>query len=250
MILSPIYIPHIYFDIAAVCCSFLVVFLTNRWRYRAATEHLARSTDGYYAFSIAFGAIAGAYILGTLNLLTYYHTFSIMVIGRSILGALVGAITAIEIYKWGLKISSSTEFLFAIPFAVPTAIGRWGCYFSGFANETQGIPTTLPWGVMYGDEVLRHPVQLYESASMALFALLALICLKWRPNAFIRYGFYFMTLWYGAQRFAWEFLKPYGPVLGPFNIFHITCAALVMYSIVMIVRAKRMANAGSDLRKE
>ena len=50
----------------------------------------------------------------------------------------------------------------------------------------------------------------------------------------MRNGFYLLVLIYGAQRFAWEFLKPYGAVLGPFNLFHFICAGLVIYSAVMM----------------
>ena len=34
---------------------------------------------------------------------------------------------------------------------------------------TYGTPTALPWGVDFGDGVPRHPVQLYEAATMAAF---------------------------------------------------------------------------------
>jgi prolipoprotein diacylglyceryltransferase len=42
---------------------------------------------------------------------------------------------------------------------------------------------------------------------------------------------------YGLQRFAWEFLKPYGTLIGPFTLFHILSATLVAYSVVMIATA-------------
>ena len=47
-------------------------------------------------------------------------------------------------------------------------------------------------------------------------------------------GFHLMVGWYAAQRFLWEFLKPYGTVLGPFNLFHLVCAALIVYAGWMI----------------
>ena len=48
-----------------------------------------------------------------------------------------------------------------------------------------------------------------------------------------------MTGWYGAQRFLWEFFKPYGQIIGPLNIFHFVCAALVVYAFTMIMRSQR-----------
>jgi prolipoprotein diacylglyceryltransferase len=50
----------------------------------------------------------------------------------------------------------------------------------------------------------------------------------------MRNGFYLMVLWYAAQRFCWEFLKPYAPVLGPMNVFHLICLALIAYAIRML----------------
>ena len=39
---------------------------------------------------------------------------------------------------------------------------------------------------------------------------------------------------YGAQRFVWEFLKPYGALIGPFTLFHLLSAAILAYAVVMI----------------
>jgi prolipoprotein diacylglyceryltransferase len=50
-------------------------------------------------------------------------------------------------------------------------------------------------------------------------------------------GFYLAVVSYGAQRFVWEFLKPYGTLVGPFTLFHLLSAALVVYAVVMIVTA-------------
>ena len=71
---------------------------------------------------------------------------------------------------------------------------------------------------------------------MAAFLLFALVSLARRSPFFLRNGFYLMTAWYAAERFWLEFLKPYGAVFGPFNIFHLLCAALFAYSIRMIAR--------------
>ena len=37
-----------------------------------------------------------------------------------------------------------------------------------------------------------------------------------------------------AIEMAYEFLKPYAPVLGPLNIFHVICLALMGYAILML----------------
>ena len=68
-------------------------------------------------------------------------------------------------------------------------IGRWGCHFAGLADGTYGVPTTLPWGVDYGDHIARHPVALYESGAMAAFFAAGSRGARWYRLAFaIYYG--------------------------------------------------------------
>jgi prolipoprotein diacylglyceryltransferase len=120
-------------------------------------------------------------------------------------------------------------------------VGRFGCLFSGLPDGTYGTPTTLPWAVDLGDGVGRHPVQLYESLAMLLFLGAYVAALRRRAPWALRRGFYVLVAWYGAQRFCWEFLKPYTPLAGPFNLFHLLCLGLVVYGGVFY---------GRDLRRE
>jgi phosphatidylglycerol:prolipoprotein diacylglycerol transferase len=53
----------------------------------------------------------------------------------------------------------------------------------------------------------------------------------------IENGFYLAVGYYGLQRFLWEFIKPYGALVGPFTLFHILSLLLVLYAIVMIATA-------------
>jgi phosphatidylglycerol:prolipoprotein diacylglycerol transferase len=55
-----------------------------------------------------------------------------------------------------------------------------------------------------------------------------------RDRFWLANGFYLTVGWYGLQRFAWEFFKPYATLLGPFNLFHFVCLGLVLYAAVMI----------------
>ncbi|MDU3133080.1 MAG: diacylglyceryl transferase, partial [Bradyrhizobium sp.] len=50
-------------------------------------------------------------------------------------------------------------------------------------------------------------------------------------------GFYLALLVYGLQRFVWEFLKPYGPVVGPFTLFHLLSLAIAAYALAMLATA-------------
>jgi len=113
-------------------------------------------------------------------------------------------------------------------------VGRWGCFTSGIEDFTHGVETTVLWGWDFGDGVMRHPVQLYEAGCMGLM-LLCLVAGYARRNSWIlENGFYLAVAGYGAQRFVWEFLKPYGTLVGPLNLFHFTSLLLLFYGVAMI----------------
>jgi prolipoprotein diacylglyceryltransferase len=192
-----------------------------------------------YLAALIFGAGIGAVALGSANLWLSGQTG----VARSIEGAVAGAILGVEIYKRIAGIALRTGARFALPFAVGVAVGRIGCFFSGLDDFTHGTPTALPWGRDFGDGVLRHPVQLYESAAMAAFAA----AYVWRVLGGDRFwatrGFYLAIGFYGAQRFVWEFLKPYGTLIGPFTLFHLLSAAVLLYALVMIATAPRPESA-------
>jgi len=79
-------------------------------------------------------------------------------------------------------------------------------------------------------------VQLYEAFAMASFLAVALAGFARRSPAFMVNGFYLCTGFYAAQRFLWEFLKPYASIAGPLNLFHLIALSLMVYSAVMIAR--------------
>ncbi|HEX3952244.1 MAG TPA: prolipoprotein diacylglyceryl transferase family protein, partial [Stellaceae bacterium] len=188
-----------------------------------------------YMVAASFGATSGAYLFGSANL----WLTGIDGIARSIEGAMAGAIVGIEVLKWRMGLKGSTGLRFVAPLAAAIVVGRFGCFFAGLDDMTYGTPTKLPWGVDFGDGIPRHPVQLYESAAMAAF-LIAFLLLMRRPSETIRRtGFYAFVTVYAAQRFAWEFLKPYGTVVGPFNLFHLLSLALVVYALVFACRELR-----------
>ncbi len=223
---------HFLFDMASAALSFLVIALVYRWRLRPQGARIDQ-IGLPYALALVGGAVLGGYGFGTLNLVLS----GTPAIGRSILGALAGAIAAIELMKAMRGIKGSTGLIFVPAFATSVTIGRIGCYLSGLADNTHGISTTLPWGHDFGDGIARHPVQLYESAMMALFLAAALLALKHRSPLFMTKGFYLMVGYYAAQRLLWECLKPYAPLLGPLTLFQLLCLALIAYAFAMSLKA-------------
>lgn len=191
-----------------------------------------------YLMAVAIGAGVGAYGLGSLNL----WLAGMGGLARSIEGALAGAIVAVELYKWRVGLRGRTAALFALPVAIGIGVGRIGCYLSGIDDFTYGTPTTLPWGHDFGDGVLRHPVQLYETAAMAVFALAYGVALVRRDRAVLQHGFALFVLFYSVQRFGLEYLKPYPPVLGGLTVFQVVCVAMAVYALA-ILRPTRLPDA-------
>jgi prolipoprotein diacylglyceryltransferase len=232
---------HLIFDLLAAASAMTLTVVVYRWRLRDQARTIENAGAGY-ALALVAGAAAGGYGFGTLNL----WLSGIPSIARSIVGALAGAIAAVELFKWYRGVSGSTGLIFVPAFATSVAVGRIGCFLSGLPDETYGTPTLLPWGHDFGDGVLRHPVQLYESASMTVFLAVALIAIGNRNRTFMQSGFYLMTGYYATQRFAWEFLKPYATLVGPFNLFHLLCAALVAYAAIMLAGQRRALAKAAD----
>ncbi|MFO1034821.1 MAG: prolipoprotein diacylglyceryl transferase family protein [Hyphomicrobiales bacterium] len=213
----------------AAVASLGVTALCYRWRLAGAASRIDEAGAGYVV-ALLLGAALGGYGLGSLNMALSGQPM----LSRSVLGALAGAIAAIEIFKRARGLTGSTGLIFVPGLATTIAVGRWGCFLSGLKDETYGTPSSLPWAVDLGDGITRHPVQLYESFAMAAFLLAALVLLARRNAWFMAKGFYGFVMVYAGQRFLWEFLKPYAAVLGPFNLFHLVCAGLVAYAFTMM----------------
>jgi phosphatidylglycerol:prolipoprotein diacylglycerol transferase len=224
---------HTLFDVLAWASGAGLGLLLFRWRLRGTAERVAGQVGPGYYLALALGAITAAWLFGSANTLQGPSP----TLSHSVAGALVGAIIGVEAYKLLRGIRGSTGALFVGSFSVGVVVGRLGCFFAGLPDRTYGIATSLPWAVDLGDGVGRHPVQIYESVSMALFLGVYMAGLAQRRPWAMRRGFYSMCIVYGLQRFAWEFLKPYPKLIGPLNLFHVLSAGLVIYGWVYWTRS-------------
>ncbi len=121
------------------------------------------------------GALIGSRILGLLEQAKRtglsWHAL-VWPGGKTVVGGLLGGWVAVELTKKLQGIHERTGDLFVLPLCVGIAIGRVGCFLAGLADDTYGTPTSLPWGVDFGDGVSRHPTQLYEVGFLCLLAFL------------------------------------------------------------------------------
>jgi hypothetical protein len=227
---------HIGFDAMAWLGGALLARALYRWRLRELVAQAAmRVGPGYFA-SLGAGALGGGYLAGSLvSLVGPVPTLS-----HSIAGVLAGAIVGVEAYKLVRGIRGSTGAAFTAALALGIAIGRWGCLFAGLPDNTYGSPTSLPWAVDLGDGVGRHPVQVYESLAMTAFLAVYLWGLQRRAPWAMRRGFYVFVAGYGAQRFVWEFLKPYPRLILGLDLFQLVALGLVTYGWIWFARDRSL----------
>jgi prolipoprotein diacylglyceryltransferase len=218
------------FHYAGDVAAWVAAALAARWQYKRWPEdaaRLAKVTSPSYFVALGLGALVGAWLFGSANSLRG----AILAPSHSIAGALAGGIVAVELWKLAHGVRRSTGGVLVLPICVGVIVGRLGCFFAGLPDYTYGAPTSLPWAVDLGDGIGRHPVQLYESLSMAAF-LGVYLHARFDNAAWARnHAFHAMIIFYACQRFLWEFLKPYPAVLGPLNLFHFLMLGLVAYGL-------------------
>ncbi len=226
---------HFIFDLLALASGVLVSFWFRR---KVGLERPAGITQPsqhhYYLLALLFGLVVGSTLFGTLNL----HLAGQSGVAKSMLGGVFGAIVAAETFKYFVGIRQSTGLYFVPGLIMLIAVGRIGCFLAGLSDFTYGTETNLPWGVDFGDGIRRHPVQLYETITMLAFLAVLLRSYPRQPAFWQRHGFYVFVLVYAGQRFVWEFIKPYPPVLAGLNLFQWISLALIVYALFMLNRSQ------------
>ncbi len=146
--------------------------------------------------------------------------------GKTVLGGIFGGYVSVELTKAWLGVRKGTGDAFAIPIAAGLSIGRLGCFFGGCCF---GIPTQLPWGIAFptapdGGELLRHPIQLYETLFHAL-ALGGLVILQQR-RWFAGHRLKVYLIGYLVFRFFTELLRPEPVMVAGLTAYQIACVVL------------------------
>jgi phosphatidylglycerol:prolipoprotein diacylglycerol transferase len=124
--------------------------------------------------------------------------------GMSFHGAIVGASVSVWVFTRKKDISFF-RFADSVVWAIPLAL-FWGRIGNFLGGELFGRPTSLWWGVDFGDGISRHPSQLYESffEGMVLFGILV-----FARSRIEREGGMFMLFLggYATLRFFVEFFR-------------------------------------------
>lgn len=186
-------------------------------------------------FLIAIGSLTGGilgakileWIINYRLIIANISNLEILFSGRTIVGGLIGGVIGANLTKKILGIKEKRGNLFAPAIAMGVAIGRLGCFFRGCCY---GKATNLPWGVNFGDGILRHPTQLYESLFMlAMFVYLEKI--KNRKNIKPGQLFKLLMISYFIFRFFIEFIRIEQVVFAGLTSFQIISVGVILYLV-------------------
>ncbi len=126
------------------------------------------------------------------------------------------------------------QFLPALALAL--SIKRIGCFLNWCCY---GIQSNLPWAVKVGNDVPRHPTQIYSSIfDFSLFLLLWYLVNKKNPRKGLVAGLFFLL--YGAFRFLIDFIRAYDSVnyFGFLTYSQIISLIFILIGIVILLKKK------------
>lgn len=168
--------------------------------------------------------------------------FAIWEGGLSFHGGLFGIIIATILLckKYNVKFLDVAD-VFVIPLALGQAFGRIGNFING---ELYGFPTTLSWGVNFGNEldvlgnpVFRHPVQLYEVLyDLVIFTTLWFIKDKNLPRGYFLGIFLIM---YSIFRTLTEFVRVQDVMWGSLSVGQALNIPVFVAGIFLLVKMRR-----------
>lgn len=222
---------------------FMGVALVFAWffaRWLGRREGAPRSEVVQVVFWMAVGMFVG----GKLGHRLLFNTGSFS--GFSSFGCTAGILLATWLYSAIEGRKSDMTFFWILDRVLLFA--PFGCVLVRLGNfcnsELYGIPTSLPWGVVFGrlgDDEPRHPVQLYEAAAFLLLGL-AMLWLYLKRSDRLPRGFLSGLLFVAAAaiRFLMEGLKDLdGSVARILCIFlFIMGAGTLVYSLIHRVPSK------------
>lgn len=193
-----------------------------------------------------FGALLGSRMIGALEdpvgwfqsphpLLYFYQN-------KTVVGGFLGGLFGVELFKKFMGERTASGDLFVFPMLLALIIGRIGCFSMGVYEETYGMPTTLFTGMNLGDNVLRHPVALYE---ILFLMCLWLLLYQIQKQVALQNGalFKLFMITYLLFRFCLDFIKPHYTFSIGLSTIQITCLIGILYYLPYLLQPKKLLAA-------
>jgi phosphatidylglycerol---prolipoprotein diacylglyceryl transferase len=224
---------HTFFETVAFAAGFRYFLFLRKLK----SDPIPEPNRVWIIIGAALGAFLFSRILGALEdpLALFSKPFSLVSLyaGKTIVGGLLGGLFTVEITKKLLGENKSSGDLFVYPLILAMVIGRIGCFSSGIYEPTFGNISTMPWAMDLGDDVLRHPVALYEILYLlALWTTLRMLEVRYIMNNGVLFKLFMIA--YLVFRVIVEYFKPVQFVLPGLSSIQIACVAGLVYYFSII----------------
>lgn len=190
-----------------------------------------------------FGALIGSRLAGGLenpaellkapNPLVYFYT------NKTVVGGFLGGLFGVEVVKKLIGEKLSSGDLFTYPMILALIIGRVGCFGMGIYEETYGVETSFFTGMNLGDDLLRHPVTLYEIVFL-LMIWIGLVQLEKRFTLVDGGRFKIFMIAYLIFRLVLDFIKPHYTFSFGLSTIQLVCLGGLMYYAAYIFKPKKL----------
>jgi phosphatidylglycerol---prolipoprotein diacylglyceryl transferase len=223
----------------------LAIFIGVRYysflRHRTADSITAVNRLTIFA-AVCFGALIGSRLIGVLeDPVEFFNStdkFIYIFSNKTIIGGLLGGLVSVEITKKIIGVTASSGDLMVYPLILGLIIGRTGCFCEGLSDGTIGRSTHLFTGINFGDNILRHPLPLYEIT----FLIVLWVGLKKAEASGLTDGskFKLFLISYLLFRFLIEFLKEESFTVLSFSVLQLVCIAGLLYYSKTILNPKKL----------
>ncbi len=236
--------------------AFSLFYYAGRQRLKSPQFTASSGLDARLLEDLLLYGALGVVLGGRLGYVLFYkpgyylqHPLELLQVwqgGMSFHGGLLGVLVAVLLFgrRHKLAFFQLTDFIAPlVPLGL--AAGRMGNFING---ELWGRASDLPWAMVFpqaGDQVARHPSQLYQFAGegLALFVLLWWYSAKPRPRRAVS-GLFLVG--YGGFRFAAEFAREPDAFLGflalGMTMGQLLCLPMIVFGFWLM--ARRPAGSG------
>lgn len=236
---------HTIFEVAA----FFVGFRYYLFLRKKSGDNIPELNRTWIIVGAAAGALIGSRVVGAFEDPSWLHHLSLKNIfiafnSKTIVGGLFGGILGVELTKKMLGEKQRSGDLFVFPILLALFIGRIGCLLTALQDHTAGGPTTLPWGIDYGDGIYRNPLPLYEMLFLAITFFVLWIVDKRKtlaPGALFK----IMMVAYFLYRFANEFGKGDYIYFAHLTAIQIVCCIGLLYYANVFLKPKHLLKANA-----
>jgi phosphatidylglycerol:prolipoprotein diacylglycerol transferase len=204
---------------------------------------IEESNRTWIVIGAIFGALLGSRLIGALEdpvawfqsphpLLYFYQN-------KTVVGGFLGGLLGVEVLKKFIGEREASGDLFVFPMLLALIIGRIGCFSMGVYEETYGLPTSFFTGMNLGDNVLRHPVALYE---IGFLVCLWITLYQFKKQVVLQNGalFKLFMIAYLLFRFCLDFFKPHYTYSIGLSTIQLTCLAGILYYLPYLIQPKKL----------